>query len=172
MYATATAEPVHKYYPDVRDALYAMDQELDQLRNEWEHTTGIERDDIERKAYAITEARTRKQFRLNRHEDEIIQEPYSLVNDFTNYDSNMPQTDSEWLAWKVDKFIKNIAHRTSKGHLYIGSVLVRPVSDEGYFEFRCYKRGCAFHAKHYVGSDRSRIELRIGRIMAHWYKHA
>ena len=177
LYHTWGKQATVDYYPDVQEELSDLDTRLDTLRKLWasDYLDAEGRKDVVKSGRELAELRTRKQFRLNRHEDEVIAERYVLDNTpeykSADYDSTLPQTDAEWLSWKVNKFIKNISHRTAKGSLYVGRVRLQPVKD-GWFEFRCYSKGCSFHARHYVGTDHKRVELRLGRILAHWYKHA
>lgn len=176
LYHTWGKQATRDYYPDVASDLAELDTRLDTLRQLWasDYLDAEGRKDVVKSGQELVELRTRKQFRLNRHEDEVIAERYVLDNN-VNYDSTLPQTDSEWLSWKVNKFIKNISRRTQKGSLIIGHVKIggRTVGvEDGFFEFRCYKTGCKFHGRHYVGGSQGQVEVILSMILAHWYKHA
>lgn len=188
VFATAAIEDVEKYPIDVADDLATIDVRLDELRNEWveahESNDLAACEEIERRAYGLEQARVSKQFRLNRADDELIAERDYIARVDSGFEdrqlldestSNLPTNDSDWLSWKVNKFIKGISHRTASGSLYIGRVRIGgrvPQVENGYFEFRCYARDCKFHGKHYVGGSTGQVQVIIAMILAHYYRHA
>lgn len=162
-----------------------LELQLEQLRQMWSKTERYskERDVIENVAYGVEQQLLHASFRETRYEDECWIEPNVIAKIDSGYEdaqlmkqssssSSLPQSDAEWLSWKVNKFIKNISYRSKKGQLYLraGRKSIALSGNGQFIEFTCY--GCRhFHGKHYVGGSRRMTEVILSRVLAHTYRH-
>lgn len=181
---------------EVRDELqeagvYSRDAQLEMLRAMWrvEDQDSIERLAIEHVAYGIEQSDERENYgtlsekHMAATSSDAWREDTRVMDniDSGHYDKRdvesdsataLPTTDADWLSWKVNKFIKNIAFVNKRGqrHLRAGrtSILVESVSD-GFIHFHCW--GCKFQGTHYVGSNVRQVEVILARLFAHTYKH-
>lgn len=169
-----------KFHKDIPTA-DGLEIQLEQLRTMWSASEPYspERDVIERCAYGVQSQLTTAQFREGRYEDEAWFEPNTIANIDAGYEDarlnseRETKTDSEWLSWKVNQFIKNISYRSKSGQLYLraGRKSIALSGNGQWVEFTCY--GCAnFHGRHYVGGNPRMASAVIARVLAHTYKHA
>lgn len=169
---------------EVMSELTATDREaqLTELRAIWKATLDVaEREVIEKAAWMVEVTKRGEGVdEFYPRDNELWMEPRVMdridagLEDKKLVDqaNGLPQSDSEWLSWKVNKFISNISYRSKSGQLYLraGKKSIALGGKDGFINFTCY--GCRhFHGNHYVGKNVAQAQLVIARVLAHTYSH-